>query len=163
MAGHARIEDETLARLLSREFYRHLEGSIELVRLFDGVEAILRRLRDAGIRLGVVSNNRRVVVERVLEANGIGDLFSLVIGEDNADQPKPAPGGILQACRHFGESPESCLMVGDSLSDSRAARAAGMESVGVSWNHHDRTPIASLGFTWTIDHPEELMELASRN
>ncbi|MDF1566889.1 MAG: HAD family hydrolase [Spirochaetaceae bacterium] len=123
------------------------------------MKSTLIKLHDAGIQMGIVSNNRQLVIERVLEANGIADYFMFVIGEDTADEPKPAPGGILQACRRFGVDTEACLMVGDSMSDSLAASAAKMRSVGVSWNHHDTTPVETMGFSVTIEHPEELLSL----
>ena len=159
MARHARIADDVMALILSRNFYRYLEKSPASIPLFDGVTSTLIKLHEAGIRMGIVSNNRQLVVKRILEANGVGEYFSFVIGEDTADEPKPAPGGILQACRRFGVGTEACLMVGDSMSDSLAASAANMRSVGVSWNHHDTTPVESMGFSMTIDHPEELLNL----
>jgi phosphoglycolate phosphatase len=159
MARHARISDDGLAQAMSRDYYKHLEDSVESVRLFDGVKSALIKLHEEGIRIGIVSNNRQIVVERIMEANGAGGFFSFVIGEDTADEPKPAPGGLLQACRLVGVAPEACLMVGDSMSDSLAARAAKMKSVGVSWNHHDTNPVESMGFSMTIDRPEQLVEL----
>jgi phosphoglycolate phosphatase len=159
MARHSHIADDVLALILSRDFYQHLEKSVASVRLFNGVKSTLIKLHEAGVQMGIVSNNRQLVIERVLEANGIADYFMFVIGEDTADEPKPAPGGIIQACRFFNVDPEACIMVGDSLSDSLAASAAGITSVGVSWNHHSPTPIESMGFSRIIDHPEELLSL----
>jgi phosphoglycolate phosphatase-like HAD superfamily hydrolase len=106
MARHSHIADDVLALILSRDFYQHLEKSVASVRLFNGVKSTLIKLHEAGVQMGIVSNNRQLVIERVLEANGIADYFMFVIGEDTADEPKPAPGGIIQACRFLTWTPK---------------------------------------------------------
>ena len=107
--------------------------------------------------MGIVSNNISFVVDRVLRGNNIRHYFSVLIGEDNAEQTKPGPGGLLQACRIMGVDPDTCVYVGDSLSDCDSAAAAGMKSIGVTWNEHDPVDVRTLGFTTTIDSMDELL------
>lgn len=156
MMFHARIEDTELGGELASLFYNHLENFIGEIVLFPGIEDTITRLHREGHTLGIISNNRKDVVSRVVENAGISSCFTIIIGEDNADETKPAPGGLIQACRMLNVEPSECIYVGDSLSDSLAATAAGMQSVGVHWNSHDNVDINTLGFSFTVEKPEEL-------
>lgn len=118
------------------------------VRLVPGADRAVARLRKAGLRLGVVSNQSGVgrgliAVDEVEAVNR--RLASLVGGFDavlycphTADEEcrcrKPAPGMILEAARRLGVEPERCVVVGDILSDVLAAEAAGAQAVLVP-NH----------------------------
>ena len=102
-------------------------------------------------------------MDTVLSQNQIRSFFSLIVGEDNAEETKPGPGGLLQACRLLDVKPVNSLYVGDSLSDSVAAEAAGMPSIGVKWNHHDKVDIDTLGFTFTVNTPDEILSIAGNH
>ena len=75
----------------------------------------------------------------------------------NTTRPTNALGiPLLQACRLCGVLPEEAVYVGDGPSDAIAARAAGMPSVGITWNSHDPADVRSMGFDVLIDKPSEL-------
>ncbi|WP_417249943.1 HAD family hydrolase [Celeribacter sp.] len=97
----------------------------------EGLERCLDGLRAAGIRLGVVTNDFAAQTEVQLAEMGIASAFDVVIGYDSGHGAKPAPDGCLAAARALGARPEDTVMVGDTLHDLHAARAAGMVSVGV--------------------------------
>ncbi len=156
MLHHIGSDDMELGASLAEDFYREFIMDLGHIKLFEGIREVLGVLIDNEFILGVVSNNLSHVVDTVLTENGVRPLFSLIIGEDNAEETKPGPGGLLQACRRLKVSPDECVYVGDSLSDSLAAEAAGVTSIGIKWNHHDEADIDSLGFTYTVDTPSEI-------
>jgi len=156
MLRHIDSDDEKLGEALAEEYYAAFFSRINRIKLFDGVADCLNLLRAQTLILGIVSNNASDIVDTVLSQNGIRSHFSIIIGEDNAEETKPGPGGLLQACRLLEVQPSQCIYVGDSLSDSLAAGAAGMPSIGVKWNHHDKIDIDSLGFTYTVKTPSEI-------
>ncbi|MCL4187850.1 MAG: HAD family hydrolase [Rhodobacteraceae bacterium] len=92
---------------------------------------LLAGLRDAGLRLGLVTNDAEVAAASHLAAHGIDDAFDFVAGYDSGFGAKPAPGMLLAFADRFGLDPAAVLMVGDSRHDLIAARAAGMPAVGV--------------------------------
>ncbi len=159
MLRHIGSDDKKLGIILAEDYYAAFFSSISRVKLFDGIADCLNRLRTQEITLGIVSNNASDIVETVLSQNGIRSHFSILIGEDNAEETKPGPGGLLQACRLLDIKPDQCIYVGDSLSDSLAAEAAGMPSIGVEWNHHDNVDISSLSFTYTVETPDKILPL----
>jgi phosphoglycolate phosphatase len=84
-----------------------------------------------GITLGIATNDAEAPARTHLEAAGIIDAFAFVAGFDSGHGGKPAPGQLHAFCEATGLDPAACVMVGDSLHDLHAGRAAGMRTVGV--------------------------------
>lgn len=92
---------------------------------------VLEGLRGRGLRLGLATNDTEAPARSHLAAHGILDLFDFVAGYDSGHGAKPAPGMLLAFARQEGLAPARIVMVGDSLHDLVAGRAAGMRTVGV--------------------------------
>jgi phosphoglycolate phosphatase len=109
-------------------------------RPFPGVVEGLAALKAAGYPLGCVTNKPARFTEPLLDALGLTENFGVVISGDMLPKQKPDPAPLLYAARFFNVRPEDSLMVGDSINDVRAARAAGFSIVCVpyGYNHgHD--------------------------
>jgi phosphoglycolate phosphatase len=91
----------------------------------------LTSLRTRGLRLGVATNDTEAPARAHLEAHGITGLFDFVAGYDSGYGPKPGPGMCLAFAKSQGLDPARVVMVGDSLHDLVAGRAAGMRTVAV--------------------------------
>jgi len=91
----------------------------------------LQDLKRAGKKLGVATNDGESSAREHLASVGVGDLFDFVAGYDSGHGHKPGPGQLLAFAEHVGIDPAKIAMVGDSLHDLRAGRAAGMTTVGV--------------------------------
>lgn len=100
--------------------------------MLDGVAETCRLLRAQGIMLGLVTNDFEAAAKEHLATMGLAEYFATVIGYDSGFGGKPAPGPCLGAAAALGVAPEACVMVGDSLHDMHAGRAAGMICVAVS-------------------------------
>lgn len=98
-------------------------------RVFDDVVAALAGLREAGVGVGIVTNNKEAYQRGKADAIGLADV-AVLVGSDTAGAPKPDPAPFLEGCRRLGLAPESVACVGDSLeSDVRGAQAAGLVPV----------------------------------
>lgn len=95
------------------------------------LRAILTCLRDRRLRLGVATNDGETSARAHLERSGITDFFEFIAGFDSGFGGKPATGQLLAFCAQTGFAPGDCVMVGDSLHDLHAGRAAGMVTIGV--------------------------------
>lgn len=95
------------------------------------LKPLLARLRGAGLRLGVATNDAEAPARAHLESAGITAAFDFIAGYDSGFGGKPAPGQLIGFCKAVGLAPEACVMVGDSSHDLRAGRAAGMRCVAV--------------------------------
>lgn len=109
---------------------------------YPGVVALLNDLKAAGYRLGVVSNKHAAGVQ-TLCAHFFGDLLDVVVGADGTRPLKPAPDGVLYALERLEIPPEHAWFVGDSVMDVRAARAAGVNSLAVTWGFQDADRLAA--------------------
>jgi pyrophosphatase PpaX len=123
-----------------------------------GMAEILVRLRDAGRRLGVVTAKRRSTVELAFAQVPLGHLFETVVGGDETERHKPDPEPLLLAAERMGAEPAKTAYVGDSPFDIRAAKAAGMHAIGVTWGRiHDRGRLEREEPDAIVDSAEELL------
>jgi phosphoglycolate phosphatase len=116
--------DEQLALALFQRHYRDTNGRFGQV--FPGVREGLQALRQAGYRLGCVTNKFAAPTAALLDIHSLASWFDVVVAGDTLDQMKPAPAPMLHACRAMHASPARCVLVGDSHVDVAAARAAQM-------------------------------------
>ena len=113
--------------------YRSVDATLGHARVFRGIPTLVRKLRQAGVPLGVVSCKRRALVEGELVAAGLRGFFDVVIGFEDVTPPKPAPDPLLAAIGRLGLSRTSTVYVGDSMVDLETGRAAGVRTVLAAW------------------------------
>jgi phosphoglycolate phosphatase len=93
--------------------------------------ATLGQLRGRGLALGLATNDAEAPAREHLARAGVLELFDFIAGSDSGHGAKPAPGQLLAFARQIATPPQRIAMVGDSLHDLHAARAAGMAAVAV--------------------------------
>lgn len=124
--------------------------------LYPGVAEGLELLRARGYRLGCVTNKAARFTEPLLQAVGIRAAFELVISGDSLAEKKPSPVPLLHAAEHFAVAPSAALMLGDSVSDVKAARAAGFSVICVSYGYNHGQDIRATQPDAVIDSLTEL-------
>jgi phosphoglycolate phosphatase len=92
---------------------------------------LLDRLRAAGLKLGVATNDAQAPALAHLGAAAVRDRFDFIAGFDSGHGGKPGPGQLHAFLKQTGLAPERVAMVGDSLHDLEAGRRAGMRRIGV--------------------------------
>lgn len=127
--------------------------------LYPGVREGLSYLKQAGYRCGCVTNKAAQFTEPLLQDLGVFDQFEIVISGDTLSRKKPDPLPLLHAARFFGVSPEHALMVGDSVSDVKAARAAGFQIVCMTYGYNHGVDIRESSPDAVIDSMAELKGL----
>jgi len=113
-------------------------------RLYPGVLEGLRDFLDQGLRLAVVTNKPERFARPLLEQTGLAPYFELVVGGDTCARKKPDPLPFLHACEQLGMAAASALVVGDSLNDAQAARAAGIPVLLVPYGYNEGRDVQSL-------------------
>jgi beta-phosphoglucomutase-like phosphatase (HAD superfamily) len=104
---------------------------LPLVRPFAAVPELLRRVREAGLKVAVGSSSKQEELETYLDIAGVADLVEAKVSKDDVEQSKPAPD-IFQAAAHkLGIDPADAVAIGDSPFDAMAARNAGMTAIGL--------------------------------
>lgn len=112
--------------------------------LYPGVREGLDYLKAAGYALGCVTNKAAQFTIPLLKDLGVYDDFSIVVSGDTLEHKKPHPAPLLHAAEFFKVDPANALMVGDSVSDVKAARAAGFSvaCVPYGYNHGEDIRVA---------------------
>jgi pyrophosphatase PpaX len=145
---------------LVRVYREHNEPLHDELEACAGMEAVLMRLRDDGRRLGVVTAKRRATVELAFARLPLAHFFEAVVCGDETEKHKPDPEPLLAAAERLRVPPEVCAYVGDSPFDIRAARAAGMHAVAVTWGRiHERGKLEREEPDAIAGSAEELLEL----
>ena len=122
-----------------------------------GVEDVLVRLKEEGRRLGLVTAKRRATVELAFNALPLRQFFETVVGGDETRGHKPDPEPLLLAAERMDVEPRDCAYVGDSPFDIRAAKAAEMFAVAVTWGGiHDRPKLEAEEPDAIVDNAEDL-------
>jgi len=98
--------------------------------LVDGAVEAVRRLA-SDVTLGLASSSNRPIIDAVLEAAGIAELFAATVSSEEVARGKPAPDVYLEAARRLGVPPERCLAIEDSANGIRSASGAGMHVVAI--------------------------------
>ncbi len=117
---------EEVARRLEPIYDRYDSDALSRWSARDGAADLLARLRQAGLRVGVVSNIGSRFLHEALDRFGLGPLLDTVVSRNDVDLMKPAGDGIRKAAAAMGVPVEAVLLVGDSRTDVLAARDAGV-------------------------------------
>ncbi|USQ76639.1 HAD-IA family hydrolase [Ornithinimicrobium cryptoxanthini] len=129
----------------------------DLIRAVEGISQVLDGLLVAGCRLGVVSSKSEHTVRRGLQAVGLRHDFDIIVGLEATARHKPHPDPLLHAAEALKVDPAVCAYVGDATVDIRAARAAGMRPVGVTWGAGTTAELRAEGPAAVADTAGELL------
>ena len=101
--------------------------------LYPGVREGLRSLKDAGLRLAVVTGKAQDGAESTVTGSGIAPFIEVTLGYTSVPNPKPAPDIALEALRRLEVAPHAALVVGDTVHDLEMASRAGVRSIAVTY------------------------------
>jgi phosphoglycolate phosphatase len=130
-------------------------------RSYDGVEAALDALAAAGWGLAVCTNKPAALAETLLVRLGLRGRFRAMLGADSLDVRKPDPRHLIETILRAGGAPGRAVLVGDTVTDRLAARAAGVPCVLVSFGP-EGADVAALEPEALLDHYAALPALLER-
>jgi len=155
--------DETLfSKALPIYMALYKDNVSDRSRLYPGVKEGLDFLRGAGYKLGCITNKAAAFTEPLLKDVGIYDYFRIVVSGDTLPVKKPDPRPLLHAAEYFKVDPARALMVGDSISDVKAARAAGFQVICVSYGYNHGQDIRDAHPDAVIDSMAQLAGLLAK-
>jgi len=134
------------------------DNTAERSYLYDGVREGLDYLKSQGYQLGCVTNKSEQFTHPLLKVLGIFNDFKIIISGDTLAKRKPDPMPLLYCAEHFNLKPEECLMLGDSVSDVKAARAAGFDIICMSYGYNHGNDIGDENPDLVIDSMSQLSD-----
>ena len=158
-AMHAEPDVELFKKAMPIFLEIYEQNACVLSRCYDGVTDSLNYLRENDYRIGCVTNKQARFTNILLQSLGIYDDFDIIICGDTLAKKKPDPLQLLHAAEYFNVSPECSLMVGDSINDVEAARAAGFQILCVSYGYNQGRDIREANPDAVVDTLCELPRL----
>ncbi|MBN2647937.1 MAG: phosphoglycolate phosphatase [Thiotrichales bacterium] len=131
------------------ELYQHNNSQRSVV--YDGVVAGIEWMIAQGYRVACVTNKAEAFTLPLLKAKGLHDYFEVIVSGDTCAKKKPDPMPLLHAAELLGVSPENALMIGDSQSDVKAARAAGFHIFCMTYGYNHGEDIRNY-------HPDVVLD-----
>ena len=137
----------------------YAEESGRRARPFEGVVEGLERMHRLGLALGCVTNKAEQFTRDLLALTDLARFLDCVVCGDTVPRRKPDPLPVLHACERLGTRPAETLVIGDSLNDVQAARAAGCAIWCVPYGYNEGRPASALDCDAVVP---DLVEAARR-
>ena len=138
--------DEIYAQVLLKDTKLY-PGILDVLEGFDSTPKV------------VLSNKYQRFIEPILVGLGIAHFFVDSYGRDAFAKMKPDPLPVLLACKRCGVEPKDTLVIGDTATDIRAAKAAQARSCAVLYGYGDINELRALKPEFLIDHAQQLFTL----
>lgn len=149
------LENEALT--LFQTFY--FEESGRHTGVYPGVIEGLERMRAMRLRLACVTNKAARYTLPLLERMGLAPYFELVVSGDTLARKKPDPAQLLHICATFALAPAEALLIGDSVNDALAARAAGCPVLCVPYGYNEGGDVHDLDCDAIVGSLSEAAEM----
>ena len=131
----------------------------DMVRAFPGAAQTLSALRDAGLRLGVVTSKRHEPALHGLSLFGLDGFFGCLVGADDWPEHKPQPGPVTRGCELLGIDAHSCAYVGDSPFDMQSGSGAGCATAAALWGMFPQIVLEAERPTYVCAHGTDVPPL----
>lgn len=126
-------DDEDLLDNYEKEYIiKADEVMVANTTLYNETIPMLRRLKEAGHKVGIISTKYRYRIEDTLKVYEVRGLVDLIVGREDVQEAKPSPEGILKAMEYFKSGCSEVLYVGDSYIDAQAGKNAEVDFAGVT-------------------------------
>jgi phosphoglycolate phosphatase len=143
-------------------FEKHYTELLLQSEVFDGVIDGLNAMKAAGFRLGCITNKVERYTTPLLAGIDLTKYFEIVLAGDTLPEKKPHPMPLLHAAKFFGVPIEKLLLIGDSLNDALAARAAGCPVFCVPYGYNHGEPVETLDLDAVITNLPAALPLIKR-
>ena len=141
---------------LYKEIFR--DNCMYQVKPYDGIRELLAKLKEAGVKIAVLSNKPHLETIRVIETLFGKDYFDVIQGQKEGVAIKPSPEGAFQVLEQLNLTAEEILYLGDTATDMKTGKGAGAFTVGALWGFRERRELEESHADAIIGHPLELLE-----
>lgn len=150
-----KIIDECLA--LFNTHYN--ENCMNRTEPYPGITEVFEYIDEEGIKTSILSNKSHDFTEKIAEYYFNTGLFTGILGASDRFKRKPDPDSALYLAEKMQIEPAKIVYVGDTATDMKTAKAAGMIAVGAEYGFRGRDELLSNGAEYLVSSPEELIML----
>lgn len=150
--------DEQYGKLVDN--YRSLYRTYltQKTKAFPYTKEILKHIKDNGGMCTIATSKKTEFATLSCEFLELHPYIDLYIGDDKVQNKKPHPEMIEYTLSHLNVDPKNALMIGDATTDIEMGKAAGIDTMAVTWGAHSREALAALQPDYTIDNMRQLTE-----
>lgn len=153
------MNDEQAAKAVEKYRERYSESGIFKLRVYDGIEDLIKELKNSGIKVAIASSKPEKFVMRLIDYLKISHLIDFIAAPESDKAPEGKTVLVERAVNHFGVSKTRALMVGDRYFDIDGANGAGVESIGVTFGYGSREELINAGSTYLADNAEDIRKI----
>lgn len=139
------------------------ENCMYQVKPYDGIPALLHTLKKRAVKIAVLSNKPHQESIKVVTNLFGNQLFDCIQGQIDGVPIKPDPAGVFQILKVIDTQPEETLYLGDTATDMKTGKAAGLLTIGALWGFRDRTELENGGADSVIAHPLDILNYFQEN
>jgi pyrophosphatase PpaX len=143
-------------KTVSEDYYKFYSDNHSMADIYPGLKEILFELKNNNYPVGIFTGKGRASSMITLTKLGVDKYFDLIVTGDDVENQKPSPEGILKFVNKFKLDPKKVLMIGDSVSDVKAARDAGVKIASVLWDSYGIEEVKRLKSDYYFHSVEEL-------
>ncbi len=149
------IHKETLSIFMNH----YKEHYVDKTVVYDGINSLIKTLKEKGYKLAVVSNKIQEMTETVVNKLFPGGDFDIVCGKQEGYPVKPAPGLALKVISDLGVESCECVFIGDSGMDAALAVNLGCIGIGVLWGFREKTELLENGANYIAEEPSDILSI----
>ena len=138
-------------------YYR--EHFRELAHVYEGIPALISRLRDEGVRTAIYTGSDARMANTTLQLTGLQEQFPVVATADDVKEGKPDPEGLIRTLDLMHASRDGALYLGDAIRDIEAAKRASILSAAALWGFGDPAALKNSGPDFAFERPQDALEL----
>lgn len=154
-----KLSEQELNKALDLFRKKYNEILLDNAFVYDGIKDALDKIKEMGVKLGVVTNKPHESAVKMVETLFGKDYFDVVVGATEDKPKKPDPYMPRTALESLGVSADDAIFFGDSDVDIYTAKNAGIESVGCSWGFRSFECLFSASPSVIIDSPSYIPKL----
>ena len=155
--------DKTYFDMVSPEYNTTYDNDfLYLTEPYEGIIDMLKGLKEKGIKVAILSNKPHITAIKVSDALFGSELIDICYGARDGIALKPDPEGVYSIMDELGLKKEECIYIGDTSTDMKTGKAAGLYTVGVLWGFRDKAELWESGADVIISHPTELLEIVNK-
>lgn len=152
-----RLTDETFQKVFHDYDTAYNADTSYMSKKFDGMQETLDSIKAMGIKMAILSNKPHFATTGVITSLFGEGYFDCVYGQREDVPIKPDPTAVLQILAELNAKPEECLYIGDTGTDMKTGKNAGLYTVGVLWGFRGKEELLENGADITIEKPQELL------
>ncbi|MGR3503912.1 HAD-IA family hydrolase [Pseudaestuariivita sp.] len=164
--GLSRVERDCDEEEVDRQYPALLSAYDQAIavhtHMYPGAMEAVEALKANGHRVGICTNKPEALAVKLFAQLGVLDAFGCLIGADTLPVRKPDPAPFLACVEGCGGDPARAVMIGDTVTDHKTARAAGVPSVLVTFAPDGPAPVKALDPDALLDQFEDLPALVER-